>query len=51
MKIIKIIRNISENEKPKEKYILSLKNNINNNDTNITNLAKIKTEQNDKILN
>jgi hypothetical protein len=41
--------NILENEKPKEKNILSTKNNINNNN-NICGVAKINTQQNEKIL-
>ena len=38
-----------ENEKPKEKNILSSKKNINNNN-NICGVAKINTQQNEKIL-
>ena len=41
--------NILENEKPKEKNILSSKKNINNNN-NICGVAKINTQQNEKIL-
>ena len=42
--------NILENEKPKEKNILSSKNNLNNINNIQNNITKIKTEQNDKIL-
>ena len=43
---------ILENEKPKEKNILSSKNNTNsiNNINNINNISKVKTGQNEKIL-